>query len=321
MVSETGLVDRVAARLARMARGNGTVLYLLVCLLCAALTAVISLDGAVVLMVPLVLVLHKRYQVPLAPSLLGVVAVANTSSIALPQGNPTNLVVIAHLHLSAAAFIAHMFVPGVFAAALCAVILWIVERPRLNQRYERPDASFGPLTTEQRRGATALAAAAIAAWVAPFVGIQPWWPFMAIVAIAVLATRSVRSIAVPWRIAVQIAGLVIVVVALGLTPPSTDQISIPVLLAISFGTGAIAAAINNLPASVWASTLLSAGPVAYGATIGLAVGALAAPQGSVATLIAADLAGSDAPAMTARRLAPLAIAATVAATLLLRLML
>ena len=69
---------------------------------------------------------------------------------------------------------------------------------------------------------------------------------------------------------------------------------------------------------MWAASLLAAGPLAYAATIGLAVGALAAPQGSVATIIAADLAGPTTPPLTTRRLAPLAIAALLAATLLLK---
>jgi Na+/H+ antiporter NhaD/arsenite permease-like protein len=45
-----------------------------------------------------------RYGAPLAPLVLGAVAVANAASIAVPQGNPTNLVVINHLRLSPTAF-------------------------------------------------------------------------------------------------------------------------------------------------------------------------------------------------------------------------
>ena len=116
----------------------------------------------------------------------------------------------------------------------------------------------------------------------------------------------------------QVAGLVILAQALGLHPPSPTALTLPILLAVALGTGAVAALINNLPASVWAASLLAAGPLAYAATIGLAVGALAAPQGSVATIIAADLAGPTAPPLTIRRLAPLATAALLAATLLLK---
>ena len=81
--------------------------------------------------------------------------------------------------------------------------------------------------------------------------------------------------------------------------------------------GAASALANNLPVSASATALLAAGPAAYAASIGLAVGALATPQGSVATLIATDLAGPNAPPLPLRRLAPLAVAAVLIATLVL----
>jgi hypothetical protein len=52
-------------------------------------------------------------------------------------------------------------------------------------------------------------------------------------------------------------------------------------------------------------------------TIGLGVGSLATPHGSVATLIAADFAGLDAPPLRIRLLAPLAALAMLGATLAL----
>jgi hypothetical protein len=56
---------------------------------------------------------------------------------------------------------------------------------------------------------------------------------------------------------------------------------------------------------------------AYAASIGLAIGSFATAHGSVATVIAGQLAGSRAPSLPARRLAPLATAATLAAVLVL----
>lgn len=102
LIASSGLADRAAVALARRAGGNGLALYALVCGVCALLTAIVSLDGAVVLIVPLIIALHRRSDVPLAPLLLGAVAVANAASIAVPQGNPTNLVLINHLRLSPA---------------------------------------------------------------------------------------------------------------------------------------------------------------------------------------------------------------------------
>jgi len=318
IAARSGLGDRVALALARAARGHPAALYGLVCGVCALLTAVVSLDGAVVLMVPIVLVLHRRHGAPLAPLLLGVVGVANVASIAVPQGNPTNLVVINHLHLSSLTFTRHMLVPGVVATLICIGAIAVLERHRLRGRYRPPRPATEPLSREQRVAALALAGAALAAWAAPLAGIAPWWPFVGAVTVSVLATRTWSALAVPWRIAVQVAALVIVAGAVGLHPPGTQAQALPILLAVAVGTGIAAALINNLPASVWASSLLTAGPVALAAVTGLAVGALATPQGSVATLIAADLAGPGAPRLSARRLAPVAFVALLAAVLLLR---
>jgi Na+/H+ antiporter NhaD/arsenite permease-like protein len=318
LIASSGLADRAAVALARGARGNGLALYALVCGVCALLTAIVSLDGAVVLIVPIIIALHRRFGAPVAPLLLGAVAVANAASIAVPQGNPTNLVVINHLRLSPTAFTAHMLAPGLAAAAICAIAVALRDRRALATTYQPPQTPSPPPARQERHAALALAAAALTTWTAPLIGIAPWWPFTAVVAGAVLLTRNTSRLLIPWRITVQVAGLVILAQALGLHPPSPTGLTLPALLAVALGTGAVAALINNLPASVWAASLLAAGPLAYAATIGLAVGALAAPQGSVATIIAADLAGPTTPPLTIRRLAPLAAAALLAATLLLK---
>lgn len=87
-------------------------------------------------------------------------------------------------------------------------------------------------------------------------------------------------------------------------------------MAVALGVGVASALANNLPVSVWAAALL-AGPAGYAAAIGLAVGSLAAPQGSVATLIAVDRAGPCAPPLRVVALAPLAGVAVLLASVVL----
>ncbi len=99
LVERSGLADRTASALAASARGSSIVLYVLVCALCALFTAAVSLDGAVVLMIPLLVILARRFGAPFGPLFLGAVVVANAASIAVPQGNPTNLVIISRLGL------------------------------------------------------------------------------------------------------------------------------------------------------------------------------------------------------------------------------
>jgi len=317
LVERSGLAERTAAQLAMRARGSSLALYAAVCALCAGLTAAVSLDGAVVLMVPLVLVLARRHAAPLAPLLFGVIAVANGASIAVPQGNPTNLVLIDRLGISAGAFAAHMLGPGLLAAALCAIVVALTERRALAVAYRPTRAERTPFSASERHAALSLAAAALVAWTAPLLALAPWWPFAAAVAVALGTRRERLRLIVPWRVAVQIAGLLIVIGALGMRMPARIAPGLGGLLIIAMGIGAVSALANNLPLSGVAGALLAAGPSAYAASIGLAVGSLATPQGSVATLIATKLAGPDAPPMPRRWFAPLAGTAVALATLLL----
>jgi Na+/H+ antiporter NhaD/arsenite permease-like protein len=117
LIASSGLADRAAVALAR--QRPGTLRAPLRPLRAADRN--LSLDGAVVLIVPVIIALHHRYNAPVAALLLGAVAVANAASIAVPQGNPTNLVVINHLRLSPVAFTAHVLTPGLAAATICAL--------------------------------------------------------------------------------------------------------------------------------------------------------------------------------------------------------
>jgi arsenical pump membrane protein len=317
LVERSGLAERAASLLAAGARGRTLALYSLVCLLCAGLTAVVSLDGAVALMVPLLRALSRTFKAPFAPLFVGSVVVANTASIAVPQGNPTNLVIMSRLGLSPEAFLGHMLGPGLTAAAVCAAAIALRERRSLAVAHVAPAHRWTPLSPDERRAALALAAAALAGWLAPLVGIAPWWPFSAAVAVTLLLRRERPRLLVPWRLGLQVGGLLVAIHALAVRLPAQPTPGLVGLVAVALVVGAAAAVANNLPASVSAAALLAAGPTAYAASIGLAVGALATPQGSVATLIATDLAGPDAPPLPIRCLAPLACTGVLVATLLL----
>jgi hypothetical protein len=156
--------------------------------------------------------------------------------------------------------------------------------------------------------------AAIVVSAAPLAGASPTYP-LALVAAAALALhpRPRPRPTVPVRLGVQLTGLLVLIGSLGPAPAARTG----PLVAVVVGVGLVAALANNLPTSVAVGSLLAAGPAAFGATIGLGVGALATPQGSVATLLAADLAGPDAPRLRTSRLAPLALVGLTAATVVL----
>lgn len=262
-----GAARWIAGALARLAGSSGRRLFVLVCVLAVALTGLVSLDGAVVLTVPVVVELHRRFDAPLRALLLGVVAVANASSLALPEGNPTNLVVIERLGLPLGHAAATTVAPGLLAALLCAVAVAWSER--------------GELAAPLRR--TAATTAAPSALAPGLLGVG--------------------------RVVLQIAALLVVLLPLGrIDVRGAGLVS---LLGVTLAVSALAALANNLPASSIVAAGLVPGPAAYAALVGLSVGALATPQGSIATLIAGDIA-AERP--HARVLVPAALAAALAAT-------
>jgi arsenical pump membrane protein len=316
-VDSSGLAGRAAGLLARAARGNGPALYALTCAVCAALTAVVSLDGAVVVMVPVVLALAERCDAPLSALFAGIVVVANAASIAVPMGNPTNLVVIERLGLGDGAFVAHMLAPGLAATLLCAGGIAMRERATLTAGYRVPTAPHGRLSRAEGHAAAALAFAAVAGWSAALLGLPPTWAFAAAAALALATARPLPRPDVPWRLTFVVACALIVADGLNVRIGAPDTLAFADLVLVAAGVGAAAALVNNLPVSVCAAGLLSAGPAAYGALIGLGVGALATPHGSLATVLATDLAGDRAPRLPLARSVPLAAGGVLLATALL----
>ena len=204
----TGLAGAIAGLLSRAAGARTARVYALVCIACALLTVALSLDGAVVVMVPVVLALADR-GAPARPLLLATIGVANAFSIAVVQGNPTNLVVMTGLHLGPATFDATMVAPGLAAALICAGAVALRERRSLGGDMGGPE-STPPLGRGAAVAAAALGLAGAGESLAPVAGIAPWWPACAVAAGAALCLAASRvelpRPAVPWRIGVGAAG-------------------------------------------------------------------------------------------------------------------
>jgi len=274
--------------------------------------------------VPLLLSLHRRGHAPLGPLFMAAVAVCNAFSLAVPLGNPTNLVLIARLGLSPGAFAARMLAPAAAAALLCAGLIALGERRALRTPYDargrgcaNPSPLPSPITPAQAHAIGTIVLATLAAWTAPALGLAPWWPFAATVAAMLAVRREWPRAPLPWRTALQVASLLVLVQGTRLHVTGALG-SGAVGLLVTAGAVAVASALaNNLTVSVSAGALLGGAVTGYAASIGLAVGALATPQGSLATLLAQELAGPAAPALPVRRLAPLATAGVLVATALL----
>jgi Na+/H+ antiporter NhaD/arsenite permease-like protein len=297
-------------------------------LLCAGLTAAVSLDGAVVLMMPIVLAIGRTAPELLRPLMLGTLGCANAFSLALPQGNPTNLVVMQELGLRPGSYVAHLVLPALAATLVAVGAVALVERGALSGTLAKSVGRRGRLSSAELAAAGSLLLAAAGGVLAPWVGARPWWALCCTAMVTFLACKALRAPApaVPWRVCARVAALVLAFHALGGHLPFTAPhgSSAAALLAVALSAALASAVANNLPASIAMGTVLSSAPLpAYAALAGLSVGALATPHGSAATMIALERAGEQASAGALagylRLWLPAATAATAAAALVLAL--
>jgi len=244
------------------------------------------------------------------------VAVANAFSLAVPQGNPTNLVVMQRLGLGPGAFVAHLIVPAVLATLVCAAVPAALGRRALAGARIVAPGPRRPAAPTRALAVAALVAAALSGVAGPWLGLAPWWTLTGVAALTWLVGRAgglvLPAVPVPWRIAAQVAVLVALVGAL----PGAGAIAAPGsllgVLAVALAATALSGLANNLPAGVALAGLLGTpGLGAYAALSGLSVGALATPHGSVATLVAFERGGV--PRRALATILPTALAATVVA--------
>jgi arsenical pump membrane protein len=309
LAERSGLADRLAAALLAAGRGSTRRLFWWVCAACGVLTAALSLDGAVVVMAPVLLAL-RRHGLPQRPLLLGTVAVANAFSAALPAGNPTNLVVMDRLGLEPAGFVARMGAPAALATLVCVAAVALLERRALSGRYE-PGEPLEP-SRGQRLPALLLGAAAFADWLSPLFGLSPWLP---VTLIATFAGRGLSLGSLPLRVGAQVAGLLLMLEAL--PHPSLPAGSLLALLGIAGLTALLSGLANNLPASAAVAAAMGPGAAPYAALLGLSAGALVTPHGSVATIASLELSDSPTPPRWLRTWLPAAALAVAAGTALI----
>jgi arsenical pump membrane protein len=294
LATRAGVFDRVADGAARLGRGRGPVLWLLVVAVAVVATVFLSLDTTAVLLTPVVVVLARHIGVSPIPFALTTVWLANTGSLLLPVSNLTNLLAQHELDgVDPATFATVTAVPALVAVIVPLVIVFVVYRRDLVGRYE-------PEIVEPAADRTLLTISGIVIVLlvpALVSGVEVWLPatIAAVVLLAVFAVRRpavVRPNLVPWSLLVMASGLFLVVEAghalgladlLGRVIGSGDDLGS--LLGVA-GAGALGANVaNNLPAYLALEPIAGSPERLVALLIGVNAGPLITPWASLATLL------------------------------------
>jgi arsenical pump membrane protein len=323
LTAAAGVFDVVATLLAIMARGSFAVLFA-ACVAFAALTTIcLNLDTTAVLLTPVMLALAgalrvlgrpepaqcagspgERGQRPQGPGVAALplamctVWLANTASLLLPVSNLTNLLAASRIALSPAAFAARMAPAQGAALVVTAAALWLLywRRGRRGARRYEPPRPFRPADPWLARVAGLACLFFVIATLGGLeLGVASGVAACVVVAAFAVRRRSaLRWSLIPWRLPVLVTGLFLVVqtISLHLLGPLTAALvgsaggAAGTFRAAATGA-ALANLVNNLPAYVAGEGGVS--PASHvqllGLLIGVNVGPLVTPWGSLATML------------------------------------
>lgn len=288
-----GLFERLGAVVAR-APGGALVLLTGLLLAEAVVTAVLNLDTAVVFMTPVLLHAARSRGLRDDAFLYGAVFIANSASLLLPGSNLTNLIVLAHEHISGSEFATKLALPWLVSVALTIAFVAVALRPGTSLDVETAEgAAFRP-----RLGTVAVgAAAALVLTLA-----QPALPVLALGVVVALLTRTSLRAVNPALL----AGVFAVAVALGAIARAADVGALHLgRWATAWVAVGAAALVNNLPAAV----LLSARPPAHprALLLGLDLGPNLVVTGSLSAIFWLQVARANGARPSIRRYSTLGV--------------
>ena len=313
-LDEIGFFRLLAHKVLGKAKGSQTTLFFLLYGLVSVLTVFTSNDIIVLTFTPFICHFAKSARIDPLPYLVSEFVAANTWSMALIIGNPTNIYLMTGTGVSFLAYTARMILPTVLAGLVSLGVLYLLFFKKLRAPLD-PEKSPAPtvdLPTEVV-GLAHLGGCIILLSVSSFINLPMWLITCAFFISLILFTMAISFfrrrgifliarciIRAPWDLAPFVISMFILVLALdqyGITSVLGGFLSTPETVGgtvASFGVSSFFAAniVNNIPMSVlYSSVVGSMEPGAlttaalFAAVIGSNLGAFFTPTGALAGIM------------------------------------
>jgi arsenical pump membrane protein len=298
LCDDEGLFEAAGAAIARGRVGSGGLLGR-VFVISAVITAVLSLDAAVVLLTPVVLAAVRRLRTRVRPYAYATAHLANGASLLLPVSNLTNLLAFHYAKISFAKFTLVMALPWLTAVAiLYGIFRWFFAR---DLRVQPDPEQLGPTPRPPVFVLVVVGLTLVGFAIAQSVGVAPAW--VALIGASVLAVRSlsrghtsvaeiVRSAHVSFLLFVLALGVVVQAVMLNGMDRAMSAVlpsgaGLPALLTIAAIAAVLANIVNNLPATLVLLPLVAPGGAAaiLAVLIGVNIGPNLTYVGSLSNLL------------------------------------
>jgi arsenical pump membrane protein len=134
-VDLSGILDYFAFRVVVLAQGSTKLLFLFFYLFASILTVFTSNDIVILTLTPIIFYLKNHSEVDVLPLLFASFFGANTLSMLLYIGNPTNIIIGNALGLDFLDFTRVMILPTLVAALGNGLLLYVIFRKRITQKF------------------------------------------------------------------------------------------------------------------------------------------------------------------------------------------
>lgn len=174
-LADAGFFRAAGYRAVRVA-GTPRALLVLVCVVSAALSAILVNDTVCLMLAPLVLATVEDAKLPPLPYLLAVCMASNAGSVATFTGNPQNMIIQGASLLPYATFAAYMIIPAILSTAVVAIALLFAFRKLLPKEKIAPHPPPPPSSVRLRWLTGIVLVAVVAAF---FAGLPMGWSALA----------------------------------------------------------------------------------------------------------------------------------------------